>query len=163
MGLSVRATLAALLLLIGLASYLPIVRLHGPYPLVLVGSTTLLKIDTRLIIALLVPVMFWLSSARAMQSTMPPRIAALVGLSLIVLSAAYFASRWSAGLAYQGPPHTLFWAAVNGLAAVCLAVCVIYAWDRPGSLFHVLSHFILVGWIGFLAFPYLGVPPRGAG
>lgn len=162
MSSPLRSILAVSLLLIGLAAYMPIVRLHGPYPLALVLPGMLLKMDARPLVAMLAPLVFWLSSAGIAGKAGPPRISTTVGAVVTIISVIYIATRWQAGLGYQGPAHTVFWTAVNGLAALCFAATIAYSWSRPGGHLHLLAHFILVGWIFFLALPYLGVPPGRA-
>jgi hypothetical protein len=75
---------------------------------------------------------------------------------LTVLSVAYFAARFSTGLAHQGLPHVSFMIAVNALALGFLwRRWYSSAWPLPfgQSLWMALG---LSTWLFWFAFPYLG-------
>lgn len=155
----IRIILSAALVLFGLASYLPIVKLHGAYPLTIMWSASLFKVDLRAFSGIAAAIVFWISSGQALRDGSRPSYLALASLVVTVLSVAYFGLKWNEGLSHQGYAHTLFWAAVNGLAVLCLAISITFSWSRPGGILHLLAHFMLIAWLTFVAFPFLGEPP----
>lgn len=158
-SLEVRVALSVALVLFGFANYLPIVKLHGAYPLAVMWPSSLLKIDLRGFSGLVAAIVFWFSSGQVLRGTSPPFYLALTGVAVTMLGAIYFAVKWSEGLGFQGYAHTVFWASINALAALCLGASIVIAWPRPGGIVHLVAHFILIAWLAFVAFPFLGRPP----
>ena len=147
------------LVLLGFASYLPIVKLHGAYPLAVMWPSSVFKLDLRGAAGFAAAVVFWFSSGLGLRGTSAPVGLALAGLVVTIVSVLYFAMKWSDGLGYQGYAHTTFWAVVNAAAAVVAAVSIILAWSRPAGAAHVFGHFVVVAWVSFVALPFLGEPP----
>ena len=158
-SLEARIVLCAALVLFGFANYLPIVKLHGAYPIAVMWPSSMLKTDLRALSGPVAALVFWLSSGQALRAGSAPVYLGATGLAVTVLSISYFALKWNEGLGFQGYAHTVFWASINGLAALTLGVAIILSWPRPGGLMHLLAHFLLIAWLSFVAFPFLGKPP----
>lgn len=158
-SLEVRIAFSVALVLLGFASYLPIVKLHGAYPLTVMWPSSALNVDLRAAAGPVAAIVYWFSSGQALRGTSPPSYLALAGLAVTMLSIVYFALKWGEGLAFQGYAHTVFWASVNGLAALCLGASIMLSWSRPGGPVHLFADFVLIAWLAFVAFPFLGKPP----
>ena len=92
------------------------------------------------------------------RSSRPRRTIVLVAL-LSVVAAVDFRLGWKNGVQFQGLRYT---AAVGGINAIWIALtwwAMLRAWRRPSFRTSLLSHWILLAWLAWYAFPYLGELP----
>ncbi len=91
-------------------------------------------------------------------STYPRR--STFGLAcLSLLSVAWFWAGWPLGVKYEGQRHVVTVLLLNALALACAWAMALLARRQPSAERNLMGHAVVVGWLVWLAFPWLGELP----
>ncbi len=145
-----------------ISSGLPIL---SPMPVVIVWPLMVLA-DHHLgafgaVLALAIPSLsFWAWNPGLWRGEIktPKRSFALL-LVLTVFTAWYFKASWPDGVTYQGLRYTAAICAVNAVYLTVLWIIFIITRKKCSFKMNVLTHWMLFAWLGWCAFPYLGMWP----
>ena len=131
--------------------------IFGPLPLLTVGPIMLLKLRPSLVVV--IPSLLFFAGGWSLfrgDQTIPKRTIGLF-LVLTVLDIIWFILGWNFGLRYQGPTYTHLTCAINAIWIVILAVLFVRWRERKISFrSNVFIHWLLIAWLAWYAFPYLG-------
>jgi hypothetical protein len=103
------------------------------------------------------PVLLLLWNPRLLRgsSTYPRR--STIGLAILsLLSAAWFWAGWSLGVKYEGLFHVLGTLALNAAALTGAWMLALRARRRPSANRNLMAHWLVVAWLVWVAFPWLG-------
>lgn len=75
---------------------------------------------------------------------------------LTLLAAAHFAMRWGDGVTYQGSAHTIALLSLNVVVLVVGWGMLWRALRRRSFRETLAAHAVVVGWLVWIAFPWLG-------
>jgi hypothetical protein len=89
-----------------------------------------------------------------------PKRTVWVFIASVGLTPIWFVLGWKFGLQYQGPKYTYAVCAINGVWILALATLfVICQMRRATFAWNVMLHWLVLLWLAWFAFPYLGELP----
>lgn len=92
------------------------------------------------------------------QTQIPKRSLALLMIAT-PLTVIWFVGSWKYGLQYQGRQYTHVICVTNAVWLAALWITLASRWHRDSFAGNLLFHWLLLAWLGWYAFPYLGELP----